>query len=268
MTCCLNRAAWRCCVLLAPVLPLAAESATAAGDQPESLLELLIAGGWVMLPLALCSLLALGLALERFLALRRTVIVPEDFLPGLKNAVGDARQPDTAAALRYCDERKEPVAEIFRAGLTRMDERPEIMEKAIEDAGLRQVSKMKRSLRPLSTIAAIAPLLGLLGTVYGMITAFQAAAGGAVNKADTLAAGIYTSLVTTAAGLTLAIPVLLVFHWLSTRVDNVVDGIDEQAIDFLEFAAYNQHHTAQSDAPRPGRQADEPVAPELAPATA
>ncbi|MFW5752818.1 MAG: MotA/TolQ/ExbB proton channel family protein [Planctomycetota bacterium] len=266
MTCRLNRAAWRCCALLAPVLPLAAESATAA-DQPESLLELLIAGGWVMLPLALCSLLALGLALERFLALRRTVIVPDDFLPGLKTAVGDTHQPDTTAALRYCDERKEPVAEIFRAGLTRMNERPEIIEKAIEDAGLRQVSKMKRSLRPLSTIAAIAPLLGLLGTVYGMITAFQAAAGGAVNKADTLAAGIYTSLVTTAAGLTLAIPVLLVFHWLSTRVDNVVDSIDEQAIDFLEFAAYNQHHSERT-ATQSDRATEPTAAPELSPATA
>ena len=95
---------------------------------------------------------------------------------------------------------------------------------------------MKRSLKPLSMIATISPLLGLLGTVYGMISAFQAASGAGVGKSDVLAKGIYEALVTTAAGLTLAIPVLIVYLILSNRIDNMVDDLDENAEAFMDFA--------------------------------
>jgi biopolymer transport protein ExbB len=92
---------------------------------------------------------------------------------------------------------------------------------------------MKRSLRGLSIIVTVAPLLGLLGTVYGMISAFETASSAGVGKADVLAKGIYEALVTTAAGLTIAIPVLLVFQFLNNRVDTIIDKLDEMGIDFM-----------------------------------
>ena len=92
---------------------------------------------------------------------------------------------------------------------------------------------MKRSLRGLSVIATVSPLLGLLGTVYGMISAFQTATSVGMGKADVLAKGIYEALVTTAAGLTIAIPVLLIFQYLNSRVDALVDEIDEMGIEFM-----------------------------------
>ena len=110
----------------------------------------------------------------------------------------------------------------------------EAVEKAIDDVGSREADKMKRSLRPIRNIAMVAPLLGLLGTVYGMIEAFQVTSesGGTASTA-LLAKGIYEALVTTAAGLTIAIPVLLLYHYLSGRVDRLIDEIDEAGSEFV-----------------------------------
>ena len=115
----------------------------------------------------------------------------------------------------------------------------EAVEKAIDDVGSREADKMKRSLRPIKNIAMVAPLLGLLGTVYGMIEAFQVTSesGGTASTA-LLAKGIYEALVTTAAGLTIAIPVLLLYNFLSGRVDRLIDEIDEAGSEFV-FACAN-----------------------------
>jgi biopolymer transport protein ExbB len=102
------------------------------------------------------------------------------------------------------------------------------------------MSKLKRSLRGLAVIASVSPLLGLLGTVYGMINAFQAASTVGMGQADTLATGIYEALVTTAAGLTIAVPVLLIYQVFLSKVDAYVDTIDDLGIDFLQHLAKRQ----------------------------
>ena len=112
--------------------------------------------------------------------------------------------------MAYCDKVGGPVSRIFKAGIPKIGKGEQAIEKAIEDAGAREIGKMKRKLRPLAAVATISPLLGLLGTVYGMIEAFQAASNAGHGKSDMLAEGIYVALVTTAAGLSLAIPVLIV----------------------------------------------------------
>ncbi|OPZ57497.1 MAG: Biopolymer transport protein ExbB [Deltaproteobacteria bacterium ADurb.Bin510] len=138
--------------------------------------------------------------------------------------------------MRYCDENPSPMSEVIKAGIRRLGHGYEAVEKGIEDAGGREVYKMKRSLRPLSAMAAIEPLLGLLGTVYGLIVCFEGAyASQGQNKAENLAKGIYEAMVTTAAGLTVAIPILIVFQILASKVDSLVDSMDEQAIEFLEY---------------------------------
>jgi len=110
---------------------------------------------------------------------------------------------------------------------------------------------MKRQVRPLSAVATISPLLGLLGTVYGMIGAFQAASAAGAGKADTLATGIYEALVTTAAGLTLAIPVLICHQILIGKIDSIVDEIDDVAVDFLEHVGGNGSGDKKPSARKP-----------------
>ena len=215
-----------------------ADAVGAEAEGPANLLELVIAGGYVMIPIGVCSVLALGFALERLISLRRKKIMPDDFLPGLKEVFNGA--DDSDKGVEFCQARPCPISNVVKAGIDRIAHGATAIEKAIEDAGAREVDKMKRSLRPLSVIAAISPLLGLLGTVYGMIGAFQSASAMGIGKANKLATGIYEALVTTAAGLTLAIPVLVVYWVFCAHVDKLVDRMDDQALDFLEYAAYGK----------------------------
>jgi len=212
--------------------PAAAYDSSKRGT--ENVFELILKGGWVMVPLGLCSVLALASAIDRFLSIRREKIIPAGFIDGLKKAFGPSA--DVEAGVRHCEQHPSPVGTIFRAGISRLPLGHVAMEKAIEDAGAREAYKLKRSLRPLSLIASISPLLGLLGTVYGLIATFQYSSAMGVGKGDALATGIYEALVTTAAGLTIAIPVLVVYQFLCSKVDGLVDDIDEHAIDLLEYA--------------------------------
>jgi biopolymer transport protein ExbB len=210
---------------------MAAPIAEASEATRESLLSLLKKGGPVMIPLAIGSVLALAIAIERSISLRKTRIIPEGFMENLVSRWGT--DANVASTIAYCDEVGGPVGHVFKSGMLRMEEGKAAVEKAIEDSGCREADKMKRSLRGLSIIATVSPLLGLLGTVYGMISAFQTATAVGMGKADVLAKGIYEALVTTATGLTIAIPVLLVFQFLSTKVDGIVDELDAMGIEFM-----------------------------------
>ena len=219
----------------------------AESQSPKNVLDLIMAGGYVMFPLGLCSVLALGIAVERFISLTRGKLLPAEFSEGLRETFAGGK--DYKAGMEYCEENPCPLSNIFKAGINRAPQGDEAMEKAIEDAGVREINKMKRSLKPLSVIARVAPLLGLLGTVYGMISAFQSASAMGVGKADRLATGIYEALVTTATGLTLAIPVVIVYEILCHRVDSIVDHMDDQAFEFLEYTAYGVDEKLASSAP-------------------
>lgn len=219
-----------------------AEPDPAVAPENDSMLSLVLQGGPVMIPLALASIIALGITFERALSLQRRRVIPDGFLAGLKTVFnGDPEQVDQA--VDFCERSHAPVGHIFKSGLQHMNRGLEAVEKAIEDAGEREVDKLKRSLRGLSIIASVSPLLGLLGTVYGMIAAFKMATEAGMGKADVLAGGIYEALVTTATGLTIAVPVLLIFQYFNMRVDALVDEIDELGIDFM------QHVFARQDRP-------------------
>lgn len=185
-----------------------------------------------MIFLGLASLLALALGLERLIALSKGRVMPEKFIGGLKEAWNN--DPSGSEALAFCDESGGTVGHVFKAGIRRVNMGRDAVEKAIDDVGSREADKMKRSLRPLRNIAMVSPLLGLLGTVYGMIDAFQktSQSGGTASTAM-LATGIYEALVTTAAGLTIAIPVLLFYQFLLGRVDQLIDDIDEAGAEFV-----------------------------------
>jgi biopolymer transport protein ExbB len=204
-----------------------------APEQRDTLFSLIVKGGVVMIPLGLCSVVGLALAVERMIGLSHDRIIPPGFIDGLKQAFGKGNDAGVAGAIRFCEESTAPIGRVFQAGLLSLPMGPSGVEKAIEDAGSREVNKLKRSVRGLSILASISPLLGLLGTVYGLISVFQSASVGGMGKADVLAKGIYEALVTTAAGLTIAIPVLLAYQYLASKVDGMVDEMDEMGLIFM-----------------------------------
>lgn len=218
-------------------------------ETAESLLQLLLKGGVVMIPLGLCSIVALAVACERLISLRRKKVAPADFLDGLKTALRLGPRP-LENGLAYCDKRPGPLSEVLRAGVAKLSQGLPAVEKAMEEAGAAVAARLKRSLRPLAAVAQLSTLLGLLGTVYGMISAFQAAAARGVGRGDRLAAGIYEALVTTAAGLTIAIPALLLHQILSGRIDAHVDRMEAQAEAFVDYAL--ERARARARAPAPG----------------
>lgn len=208
--------------------------ADGASASITSVWDFCVKGGPVMIPIGICSLVALTVVIERSISLARRRIIPADFLTGL-HAVLRGR-PDIPAAIEYCRRNGAPVANVFLAGLRRMDEPVETLERHVQEAGEREVLRMRKYMRVLSVIASVATLLGLLGTIFGMITAFQtvAASGEALGKTELLAKGIYEALITTAAGLIVSIPVMIAYHWIAARIDRLVMEIDQMSVEFVE----------------------------------
>ncbi|MCH6550996.1 MAG: MotA/TolQ/ExbB proton channel family protein [Planctomycetes bacterium] len=201
----------------------------------QNLWDFVRKGGIMMIPIGLCSLVALTVMVERLISLRRRNVIPDDFLPGLKKVL--KKMPaDKAEALAYCRRSDSPVANVFAAGIKRIDRSIEGAEKHIREAGEREVLNLRKYLRVLSVIASVAPLMGLLGTILGMIRAFQtvAASPDALGKTELLAEGIYEAMITTAAGLLVAIPVLVCFHWISAKTDRLVMDIDQMSMTFVD----------------------------------
>jgi len=219
-------------LMVLTIMAHAAEVGEGAGVEKETMFSLIKKGGPIMIPLGIASIIAFGIALERFISLRRERVLPDGFLDGLGKAWES--DPTGQAAEQYCDDSEGAAGHVFKAGIQWRDAGYQAVGKAIEDAGVREADKMKRSLRGLAVIASASPLMGLLGTVYGMIEAFQrtSTSGGAAKTAD-LATGIYEALVTTATGLTIAIPVMLVYQFLSSRVDGLIDVIDDVGTEFI-----------------------------------
>ena len=219
----------------------AARSAT----EVQSVWDFVVKGGWMMIPLGLCSLVALAVFAERLITLRRSAVMPPDFVPGLEKRLKDGGRD---AALKYCQNNNSPVASVFEAGVRKLGQPVEIVEKHIVEAGQREVLKLRKNLRVLSVIAAVVPLLGLLGTIFGMIEAFEtvATSAEALGKTEMLAGGIYAAMITTAAGLIVAIPALIGYHILVSRVDRLVMDIDHATVEFMEEHIADQSHMGAS----------------------
>lgn len=192
-----------------------------------SLLSIVSAGGLLMAPIALCSLILCMFSLERAMSLRRSRIIPRPFVKRILEQL-KAGELDKRDAYRICRENKSPVATVLAAGVRRWGKPVQEVERAVVDAGERLGNKLRKYLKLFNGIATITPLLGLLGTVIGMIQSFNAiVVTGAMGKPELLAAGISQALVTTAAGLTVAIPALIVYIYFSSRVDKLLMEIDE-----------------------------------------
>lgn len=201
----------------------------------QSVWDLAVKGGPMMIPIGLASFLTVAVIIERLLSLRRRSVIPAGFFDGVRSALDDDLS-DGAAAIAYCRKSDSPIGDIFAAAIKRLGEPVELLEKHIQEAGERALFKLRRFLRILSVVAGVAPLMGLLGTIFGMIKAFKtvAASGEALGKAELLATGIYEAMITTAAGLLVAIPALIAYHWISARIEHLVSEMDRMTCEFIE----------------------------------
>lgn len=192
----------------------------------EQIAELWEGGGWMMWPLLASLLVALGVIVWKLVDLTSKGTRTRRVLREVDGFVAEGRIPEALDAAQRSDT---PAGRILAEGLRRADEGSERVSKAIENAGLIEMAKLERGLVALATVSTVAPLLGFLGTVIGMIEAFQAIELAGEVEATTVAGGIRVALITTAAGLVIAIPVSIMHNYFVSRIDRLVIDMEESA---------------------------------------
>lgn len=193
--------------------------------------ELVKSGGWLMLPIIICSIATLAICFDRFLALNPDKIAPRHLLAQvwgwIKNNQLDA---DKIKGLKSAS----PLGRILAAGLSNSHHGRDVMKESIQEAASYVIHDLERYLNTLGTIAAITPLLGLLGTVIGMIKVFTEIMQQGTGNAAVLAGGISEALITTAAGLTIAIPALIMHRYYVRRIDGIVITLEQETVKLVD----------------------------------
>jgi len=196
--------------------------------------ELIKNGGWLMLPIILCSIVAMAIVVERLWSLQRKKILPPELVPQLWKLAKEKEIDDvTLRRIKL----NSPLGAILASGLINKHHGREMMKTSIEETGRQVVHELERFLNPLGTIASITPLLGLLGTVVGMIKVFAAIMIHGVGDPGILAGGISEALLTTAAGLTVAIPSLIFHRYFERLIDDYVLKMEEEALKMIDLMA-------------------------------
>lgn len=193
--------------------------------------ELVVVGGWLMLPLLGCSVLVVVIAVERFLALRPERVVPSHLLTEVWQWVSQQQiNGDRLRELR----RSSPLGQVLATALTNAHQGRAVMKDSVEESAGQATHQLERFVGVLGTIAAIAPLIGLLGTVFGMIEVFTAMVEVGSGNAALFADGIAKALITTATGLMVAIPALICHRYFERRIDGLAVAMEEQAIRLVD----------------------------------
>ncbi len=208
------------------------------------MLEIVQAGGWLMLPIIACSVIAAAIILERLWTLQPTRVLPTDLTTEVWQWVKSGQLDRQHIQALH---QGSPLGQILAEGLSSRHLGRQIAKENVEDTGRHVVHELERYLNPLGTIAAISPLLGLLGTVIGMVKVFAAITVYGVGNPGVLAGGISEALITTAAGLTVAIPSLIGYRYLRGRVDGLVVQMEKEAMKFLEALVQHQHSVDMAD---------------------
>ena len=208
--------------------------------------ELVQAGGWLMIPILLCSVVAAGISVERFWTLRAEQVAPRNLLTQVwtwirNNEMESSRLREVKSG--------SPLGQILAAGITSHRRGRDLMKESIEEVANHVVHELERYLNTLGTVAAITPLLGLLGTVIGMIKVFTAIQLEGTGNTAVLAGGISEALITTAAGLTVAIPSLFFHRYFQRKVDELVIYMEQEALKLVEVL--NADRTDNADVKHP-----------------
>jgi len=185
-----------------------------------------------MLPIILCSIGAMGIVVERFWSLQRKKILPPELVPQVWRLSREKKLDDVT--LRHL-KNSSPLGCILAAGLANSHHGRKFMKECVEETGRKVAHDLERFLNTLGTIALITPLLGLLGTVFGMIQVFSALMVHGVGNPGVLAGGISVALITTAAGLTVAIPSLIFHRYFERLVDEYVVSMEEEAVKLIDI---------------------------------
>jgi biopolymer transport protein ExbB len=193
--------------------------------------ELVQAGGYFMWPIILCSVAAVGILLERLWTLQRKRVLPEELIKKVSQ-LAEAGQVN--AKVIEALEKNSPLGRIMAAALANRDRGRDIMMERVQDTGRHVVHELERFLNTLGTIASISPLLGLLGTVTGIIRAFNAVMLGGMGDPRLLAGGISEALITTAGGLAVAIPSFIAYRYLRGKVERIVIDMEKIAVSFAD----------------------------------
>ena len=207
--------------------------------------EFMQKGGPIMWPILLCSVIAFAIVIERLLRLRQEQIDTKSFMEQISKSL---KRNKVMEALDLCDRTGGPIAAILKAGILKHDRSRTEIREAVEDASVHEVPRLERNLPVLATVAHVAPLLGLLGTVTGLVEAFQvieskATALNPVNPGD-LAGGIWEALLTTVFGLCVAIPTYVAYNYLVSRVDGFVLDMERSATDLLNILGEKRDESA------------------------
>ena len=212
--------------------------------------ELVQAGGWLMVPILLCSVISAAICVERFWTLRATQIVPKNLLVQVWNWIRSNEMDNKKLRELRAGS---PLGQILAAGISNHKRGREQMKESIEEVAGHVVHEMERYLNTLGTVAAVTPLLGLLGTVIGMIKVFTAIKLEGTGNAAVLAGVISEALITTAAGLSVAIPSLFFFRFFQRRVDELVITMEQEALKLVEVLNGDRANAekAESRSPKP-----------------
>jgi biopolymer transport protein ExbB len=189
-------------------------------------------GGPMMWPLLFFSILGLTFIIERFIALTKAKVNVNEFLSRVRKALLVNR--NVKEAIKVCEQYQGPVASVMKAGLLRYGHSREDIEKTIENAALYELDRLERGMGVLATTANVAPMLGFLGTVTGMIKSFATLASEGLTNPGKVAAGISEALITTATGLMIAIPAQLAYNWYTTKINRFVRDIETATNMLLE----------------------------------
>ncbi|KXK29360.1 MAG: MotA/TolQ/ExbB proton channel [Bacteroidetes bacterium OLB12] len=219
-------------MMIAQIVTGGPEAATTA-EQSISMWSLIMAGGPLMIPLAICSVIAIYIFVERVLTVNKANVSSDAFMGRIKELV---LKGDINGAKMLCAQHDTPVARMIEKGVTRIGSPLKTIEASIENVGKIEVFRLEKNLSVLATIAGAAPMIGFLGTVIGMVSAFIAIAQeeGSVSP-KLLADGIYTAMVTTVAGLVVGIIAYLGYNYLVTRVSKVIHKMEYSSIEFIDL---------------------------------
>ena len=201
------------------------------------MVKLFVDGGWAMWPLLILLVLGVAVAIERLITLSRAGIDAESFFNRFEEIFKNAG-PDEAA--RLCSETPGPLASVIHAGLLRIDRGIDQVEKAVENSGAVEMAFLERGMVWLSTVANLAPMIGFLGTVSGMINAFQAIKTAGDVEPSMVAGGISEALITTAAGLIVGIVIQFCYNFFANRIDNIIADMTERTAVFIDILSESE----------------------------
>lgn len=218
-------------ILLQIVADTTAAAATTA--QPTmSLLDLIMKGGWVMIPIGILSVIAVYLTIERFITISRASKVDNGFMANVKSMLLDGK---TDAALSLCRSNNSPIARLLEKGIKRLGKPIKEIESAVENTGKLEIYKLEKNLSYLGIIAGIAPMFGFIGTISGVIRIFYNISLADNISISLIAGGLYEKMITSAAGLAVGIVAHIAFHYLNTMIDRVSFQLESTTVEFIDL---------------------------------